>query len=964
MLNPWRIASTHEDLFMQRYALLMNMSLKLTGNDKERAEDLVHDAFVQFTLSRPELGVIVNLEGYLYAMLRNMHLSNVRRAVRRPSVSYSVLEYDSAEAGLRTMDSHMMVTARDQLRAICSYACVRKETSRAGGVLILRFFHGYYPGEIAQVMRSPRRSVDDWILIARREARLHLEEPRRLSLIRDSLPGDIGQTIESGRTTGDFLAALRQAIFRTRRGVCLSSEELQATYCGPGGEPVSTTLLAHIVSCPRCLDEVNRLLGLPPLSERYPTDMLGPDPRNRDGENGCRRRARQVSEHSPKELHLSVNGFVLGSQSISSEISEQAISINIAEKLGFVEVFSDQGVRLLFTPVEPPPDGPITQRAEIELSEGRSLGVELAFSDSWPRLRARYIDPSLRSVPQDATANELVPAADEIKPISATVLARFRSAMGSLGLWLTPGTVTAVMTVLLIAALVAHRMTSTPTLAAELLSRAVATEDGSLWKPDVVVHRTIDLEQRHPETGRVLGRQRIEIWSGLDNASKARRVYDERGELLAGEWAEADSRTIYRRGSESRVVPPEYDKRGLLSAENIWRLEPTATDFSSLIQQTDEAAVEEKPRGYLVVYGRQGDLDQSPGLLRATLLLRRGDLRPLEQTLLLRDARGLQEYRFVVNRVEDLSSAAVPAAVFKPDVEATGAVPDRTGPAREIEAASPISQPGGLASVEFARLEVEALSRLHHIGSCLREATGLSRTTEGSLRIHTIVETEKRKMEVLDALSSLANNPGVRIEVDTIAEAERREVTPNFAPRIPRRIGISRGRIPVHDDVKAYLSASGMSASEANIDQEVARFARGVMERSRRALLHAGALVRHVEEFSRVNPGGLGPDDLAKRHAVVAEHSVAFEQEVRRLQSELKPIFFTQPSGTERNDFGGLGGTQAVRRLFEMASSQEKAVRMAFALSPDDEDLFIRSGEFWLLLKDCEALAVLIRSLQ
>ena len=41
-----------------------------------------------------------------------------------------------------------------ELRQVCQYACDRKETSRAGSVLILRFLHGYYPREIAQIMRA------------------------------------------------------------------------------------------------------------------------------------------------------------------------------------------------------------------------------------------------------------------------------------------------------------------------------------------------------------------------------------------------------------------------------------------------------------------------------------------------------------------------------------------------------------------------------------------------------------------------------------------------------------------------------------------------------------------------------------------------------------------------------------------------------------------------------------------
>ncbi len=41
-----RTALSHEDLFMQRYERLLDQACVITGQDEERAEDLVHDAFI------------------------------------------------------------------------------------------------------------------------------------------------------------------------------------------------------------------------------------------------------------------------------------------------------------------------------------------------------------------------------------------------------------------------------------------------------------------------------------------------------------------------------------------------------------------------------------------------------------------------------------------------------------------------------------------------------------------------------------------------------------------------------------------------------------------------------------------------------------------------------------------------------------------------------------------------------
>src|SRR5262249_49814264 len=147
------------------------------------------------------------------------------------------------------------------------------------------------------------------------------------------------------------------------------------------------------VSCPDCLDRVNRLLNLPLLAQRNPFDVLGRDPQPKDGGGSggaaggggtgatpsktfaqiSRHEARVTFEHRPEELQFSANGFVVGSLRIDSERSEQTISINLDEKISFVEVFSEQGMRLLLMNVDPPPDGAATQGIKANYSDGRSL---------------------------------------------------------------------------------------------------------------------------------------------------------------------------------------------------------------------------------------------------------------------------------------------------------------------------------------------------------------------------------------------------------------------------------------------------------------------------------------------------------------------------------------------------------------------------------------------------------------
>ena len=58
------------------------MGLQLADGNRGVAEDLVQDAFLDFTQSRLEIATIRNLEGFLYQSLRNLHRSRLHRDLR------------------------------------------------------------------------------------------------------------------------------------------------------------------------------------------------------------------------------------------------------------------------------------------------------------------------------------------------------------------------------------------------------------------------------------------------------------------------------------------------------------------------------------------------------------------------------------------------------------------------------------------------------------------------------------------------------------------------------------------------------------------------------------------------------------------------------------------------------------------------------------------------------------------
>src|SRR5260370_40305086 len=92
-------------------------------------------------------------------------------------------EFDSVEIGMRPTDVRDQIKVQDELRLICHYALLRKETSKAGSVLILRFFHGYYPSEIVQLLIRNLQTVRKWLQLARNEAKLYLDIPTALGFM-------------------------------------------------------------------------------------------------------------------------------------------------------------------------------------------------------------------------------------------------------------------------------------------------------------------------------------------------------------------------------------------------------------------------------------------------------------------------------------------------------------------------------------------------------------------------------------------------------------------------------------------------------------------------------------------------------------------------------------------------------------------------------------------------------------
>ncbi|MCA1619364.1 MAG: RNA polymerase sigma factor [Acidobacteria bacterium] len=1005
----------HEEVFLARYGPLRAWAMRLTGGDAARAEDLVHDAYVHFSLARPDLARIQNLDGYLYQMLRNLNTSQMRRAARRHEDAHAVVEYDSIEFALRAADPRDLIRVQDDLRQVCHYACLRKESSKAGSVLILRFMHGYYPGEIARFTRASREAVEERLRVARSEAKQYLKDPESLRFINREKARGGARAADTGyaQTPDGLLRDLRRRVFESRRGECLEESGLAEHYEGSAAGAPDCATLAHLVSCPVCIDEVNRLRGLPPLAERFPTDTLGNEPRrggrgggggDDGGEGGgttgqasgeeavrCRRRAREVFEHRPRELSVSVNGRVLAAQKVGAAVSEQKLNVGGGEAVDFVEVFSEQRVRLLYLdPTLWPADVDGGRTVSVGLSDRRVLEARLTYVDSAPTVQVVYRDPLMADATAalgeaDAEGAGRVAgsvdenAADESGAGSAggrragvpgaaawrwlrRLLGRLASPFTSFRPGFRPGAVAAALALLAVAALLFTRLYTPPVSAAELLRRAAAAEE-SATGADFVLHRTVYVEEARADGRGRVTRRRVETWQGGASRIRLRRLYDEQGLLVAGEWTKSDGTVaVYRRGRPP-VESGAADSVGavaLLEAGDAWRVEPSAVTFDAL-GAGEELKVEDKLGAYVIGRGASAGGD---GLRGATLWLNKSDLRAFRMSLVVGRGGESFEYRFIEAGFERRRASEVPPTVYQLEPELLGAAKGAKGAgagaatSQGDEGARPNPNADDPPAVASAELEVEVAYLLNQIKANLGEQVSMGRTTGGALRVEALVESEARKEAILRALGPVMGNPAVTVEVSTVAEELARRERAEGRTTTEREVVVGAGRIPADAELRAHFGAR--LADGARVDAEIKRFAARAMNHSRQALLHASALRRLVGRFTPEEARALRPEARAKWLSMVREHAGAYRREVAALRAQLTPVFGTHGAGAQTP--AGESLARAAERLLQLSYAQDDAVRTAFTISESGGSAAaISSAQFRRTLAASERLAASVQ---
>jgi RNA polymerase sigma factor (sigma-70 family) len=262
-------AKYYDRFFEENYIFLKRMALKITKENYEDSDDLLHDFYVKLSQTTPVENP-KNVNAYLFIALKNSY----RSVIRKRMINEDVLSFDEEFLSNTLLDEKTAsrLTLEEKLRAICHYACLRKETSISGSVVLLRYFHGYFASEVSRIIRRSRNAVEARLVAARHEISQYLTNPDSVQF---SLPTSFYKMpkIVYSESAKDLLTELRREIYSFRLGDCLTEDEYDHLY-QTGKDSPTRKILSHLVSCTGCLNAVNKTLKLPKLSSRHPLDSV------------------------------------------------------------------------------------------------------------------------------------------------------------------------------------------------------------------------------------------------------------------------------------------------------------------------------------------------------------------------------------------------------------------------------------------------------------------------------------------------------------------------------------------------------------------------------------------------------------------------------------------------------------------------------------------------------------------
>ena len=892
-------SSSPEKLLEDRHEQLSTWAMTLTRGDAGKAQDIVQDLCLYFMLSKPDLSSITNLDGYLYTCLRNLYVSNMARSTREAQHVVSLAQFDSVESTLKANPAGDLVQTQNDLRRICSYAAWRKESAKSASCFILHFFLGYYRREVAAISGLPISAIYNNLKTARTEIKTHLESQQKIQLV--AVDGPVDPPLSWTPVPSNVLfRELLNTIRSSCTTPCLPEGDLLAHYKSDAQVRISAALLAHIASCERCLSLIDSHFQWPKHTDRESLEGLEGSPGGHlDNKSESKRstvppetrillrRREQTYEHRPEVLSIAVNGKIIALHNIEGPQSILTARIEQQETAKFVEVFSEQNVRLAFVPIlELPPDGPAKHAQRVELSDSRWLELHLTFDGLGLNSQATYFDPALERLPAiEEAAVASVPAtqsAEESYPVTLRPeISTARKPWLSLGS-LFPSSTWAwalALSTLLVIALVSYRFHShqeQPLSADTVIQQAIGVETAAL--KGNAVHSVFRVEL--PGTnGNIEQVGSIEVWKDSGQQRYSHRVFDSRNQLFAEEWNTQKSHGSYRSSTATQApalnrVPVEL----LLNQE----LSPQA--FESIADGHME--IRETTDGYELTAQHPGS--STSQLVSATLTLTR-NLQPIRETLLLRRGDTTTEVHLIQTSYDVRPSRAVPDEVFHPR--------DTRQPNWHSESEPAPSLFDSALRTRLTELQIAVLYELHHLNADTGEPIEVARSAGGHIRVSGTVANRVRRQQIIDALSSLANRTLLDIQIgsqDSLRSAHAARGAPAAALHV---YNVGDARPPGEALLRKYYENRGLSGDA--LDAAIAHFCQTALEHADSTLQRAYALNRLGSVFEGNDVADLNLSSRQHWADLVNANASILAAQIEALEQQLNDLPLSRTTSDE-----------------------------------------------------------------
>jgi RNA polymerase sigma factor (sigma-70 family) len=866
-------------LFEFRYSDLLGWARQLADFDQSVAQELVHDAYVALSTSRPDLDGIANLDGYLYRVLRNLNQSRIRRAWKHDHDSLDVVDYDSLYIRLHLSRGADQIDLQDRLMRLCVYLCWRKDSSRSASVLLLRFFRGFYPEEISRLAAMDHRAVRKQIERGRREAKAWLADPKKMTVIDGSSSIPSGFNQKQAVTLDAFIARIGTLIDLSKNGQCFSPLRLAEIYGDPVCSALDTAELGHLVACDQCLTSVCRFLSMNPPDDRLPLDPPGQD---RESANKAldiaEHTALELRNHEPNTLILAVNGEDLYESQVSTGALRHILSPPNSSGIEFVEIFSQTGLRLLRLDVgSGPPDGPAEVWSHVTLGGRRTLSLGIEWYGPDPRIRVEFEEAPAELVEMEP----LVAANGETFPHPASEIPRpqdddspwkklVSSARAGWRWWFLPVIAFVAFGVFERFPAILHFVKPGRPAPATILASSTRYE-AEAARAGVVSSQSIAFEERN-DVGGLIQSGHIEVWRGTNR--EARRLFDASEKLIGGRWKDGHGESVTLSNGKLQAASSNED---CVSQQSAWACGLSATSFEALHGSSSKWSASETRDSYELdlVTTEAFDKDASaPHLMRAALHIDRSSSRAKEETFWIADHGTVRTYQFRELSYTPRTGVAPDSPLMRPEFDF---------PAPNKRPAKPIALPK--EKIDLAHLHLQVLVSLHSIGADVGQPISIERKG-GVLLVHGVVGSDEDAVHIRAVLAPFVNIPAFKEDVYSANEFIRREQHQTRPQRISaEEYEIAAVRIPAEVMLRSHFASVGFVGNQ--IDAQIETYTQTVLAQSATMLQRAWTLEQFSQGFSREELLSLPSADQRAWFALLNEHAANLNESLVALRRSL-----------------------------------------------------------------------------